>query len=119
MAEKKQKEPKKETKPAKPERATAPKGAARAENVVFVGRKPPMSYVLAVMTSFGDTSVKKVTLKARGQAITTAVDVAEIAKRRFIKDAKVGGIIIGTEEVSREQGGTRNVSTIEITIAKS
>lgn len=115
MAEKKEKKPKKET---KPEKAKAPKAAARAENVIYIGRKPPMSYVLAVMTSFGDTSVKEVTLKARGQAITTAVDVAEIAKRRFIKDAKVGGITIGTEEVSREQGGTRNVSTIEITIAK-
>ena len=77
-----------------------------------------MSYVLALMTSFSDTNIKVVTLKARGQAITTAVDVAEIAKRRFIKDAKVSRITIGTEEVSREQGGTRNVSTIEITVKK-
>ncbi|UCG45988.1 MAG: DNA-binding protein Alba [Candidatus Bathyarchaeota archaeon] len=119
MAEKKQKKPKKETKPDKPEKTKTPKAASKAENVIYIGRKPPMSYVLALMTSFGDNSVKEVTLKARGQAITTAVDVAEIAKRRFIKDAKVGGITIGTEEVSREQGGTRNVSTIEITIAKA
>ena len=118
MAEKKQEKPKEETRPAKTEKRRTPKEAARSENVVFVGRKPPMSYVLALMTSFSDTNIKVVTLKARGQAITTAVDVAEIAKRRFIKDAKVSGIIIGTEEVSREQGGTRNVSTIEITLTK-
>jgi len=118
MAEKKQKKPKKETKPAEPEKKKAPT-AARAENVVYIGRKPPMSYVLALMTSFGDSNIKEVTLKARGRSITTAVDVAEIAKRRFVKDAKVNKITIGTEELQQEEGGTRNVSTIEITIVKA
>ncbi len=85
-------------------------------NVVYVGRKPTMSYVLAIITSFTGSNAKEVTLKARGRAITTAVDVAEITRRRFMKDLNVGKITIGTEEIKQEEGGTRNVSTIEITL---
>ncbi|TEU04696.1 DNA-binding protein Alba [Candidatus Bathyarchaeota archaeon] len=117
MTEKEQKKPEKETKPAEPEKKKAPVG--RAENVVYIGRKPPMSYVLALMTSFSNSNIKEVTLKARGRSITTAVDVAEIAKRRFVKDSKVSKITIGTEELTQEEGGTRNVSTIEIVIVKA
>jgi len=117
MPEKEQKKPEKETKPAEPEKKKAPVG--RAENVVFIGRKPPMSYVLAIMTSFSNSNIKEVTLKARGRSITTAVDTAEIARRRFVKDSKVSKITIGTEELTQEEGGTRNVSTIEIVIAKA
>ena len=74
-----------------------------------------MSYVLAVITLFsaGNTEV---TLKARGQAITTAVDAAEITGRRFMQDLKVNKINLGTDEVQMQEGGTRNVSTIEITL---
>ncbi|MFW6117741.1 MAG: RNA-binding protein, partial [Thermoproteota archaeon] len=44
--------------------------------VVYVGSKPPMSYVLAVITSLSQGDAEKVVLKARGRAISTAVDVA-------------------------------------------
>jgi len=59
-------------------------------------------------------------LKARVRAITTAVDVAEITRRRFIKDLKVSKIAIGTEEMPAREGEnrTRMVSTIEITLTK-
>ncbi len=87
-------------------------------NVVYIGRKPPMSYVMAIITSFTGSDTKDVTLKARGQSITTAVDVAEIARRKFVKDLNVGDITIGTEEIQQEEGGTRNVSTIEITLTR-
>ena len=72
-----------------------------------------MNYVLAVITNFNSSDAKEVTLKARGRAITTAVDVAEVTRSRFMKNLKVSGITIGTEEIQREDG-TRNVSTIEI-----
>jgi len=85
-------------------------------NVVYVGRKPTMSYVLAIITSFTGSNAKEVTLKARGRAITTAVDAAEITRHRFMKDLNVDKITIGTEEIKQEEGGTRNVSTIEITL---
>ncbi len=89
---------------------------AKESNVVYIGRKPPMSYVLAVLTSFSDTNTPEVLLKARGRAITTAVDVAEITKRRFIKELTVDNISIGTEQLEQHEGGTRAVSTIEITL---
>ena len=49
---------------------------AENQKTVFIGRKPAMSYVLAIITSLSQTNSKEITLKARGQAITTAVDVA-------------------------------------------
>jgi len=83
-------------------------------NTVYIGRKPTMNYVLAVITNFNSSDTKEITLKARGRAITTAVDVAEIVNNRFMKELNVSEITIGTEEIQREEGGTRNVSTIEI-----
>ena len=75
-----------------------------------------MSYVLAVLTGFSSSKTENVILKARGRAITTAVDVAEITRRRFMKELSVSAIIIGTEELPRDGGGTRAVSTMEITL---
>lgn len=86
-------------------------------NTIYIGRKPTMSYVLAVITSFNSSDTKEVTLKARGQAITTAVDAAEIVHNRFMKELNVGRIMIGTEEMQREDG-TRNVSTMEIKLTR-
>jgi len=87
-------------------------------NIVYIGRKPVMSYVLAVITSFNSSDTKEVTLKARGRSMTTSVDVAEVVKRRFMKDLKASKITIGTEELEQEEGGTRNVSTMEIMLTR-
>jgi DNA-binding protein len=84
------------------------------DNVVFVGNKPPMNYVTAVMALFNSGDFKEVYLKARGNAITRAVDVAEITRNRFITDAKLKSIEIGTETLTHEDGRTSNVSSIEI-----
>jgi DNA-binding protein Alba len=88
--------------------------------IVFVGSKPAMSYVLAIITSLSASNAKEITLKARGRAITTAVDVAEIARNRFLKDLKVSKIAIGTEEMPPREGQNRPrmVSTMEITLSK-
>jgi DNA-binding protein Alba len=79
-----------------------------------------MSYVLAIITAFSSGVNKQITLKARGQAITTAVDVAEIARSRFIKELKVNSIVIGTAEMPPREGETKSrmVSTIEIALQK-
>lgn len=87
------------------------------QNVVYIGRKPVMSYVLAIITYFNTPDAKEVVLKARGRAITTAVDVAEITRRRFLEKIKTSKITIGTEEVTEEGGRTRAVSSIEITLS--
>ena len=84
------------------------------ENVIYVGSKPPMSYVLAVVTQFNSRGSDEVVIKARGRAIGRAVDTAEIVRNRFIKDAKLKDIKIGTESITNEEGRTSNVSSIEI-----
>jgi len=89
---------------------------AGAENTVFIGIKPVMNYVLAVITQFNE-GAGEVTLKARGKAISRAVDVAEIVRNRFLQGLAVRDIKIGTEEIQAESG-TINVSTIEIMLGK-
>jgi len=89
------------------------------ENVIYVGRKPPMSYVLAVVTQFNTSGSEEVIIKARGRAISTAVDTAEIVRNRFVTDAKVKDIKISTESITNEEEGrTSNVSSIEICLIK-
>jgi len=85
------------------------------ENTIFVGNKPPMSYVLAVVTQFNGGS-DEVVIKARGRAISRAVDTAEITRNRFVTDAKIKDIVIGTESITNEEGRTSNVSSIEISL---
>jgi DNA-binding protein Alba len=87
------------------------------ENVVYIGNKPPMSYVLAVTTQFNG-GAGEVILKARGKAISRAVDVAEIVRNRFIPETQIERILTGTEELPRKEGGTTNTSTIEIVLKK-
>ena len=79
-----------------------------------------MDYVLAVITRLSGSDAKEVILKARGRAIATAVDVAEITRRRFLKDLKVSKISIGTEEMPAREGENRSrmVSTVEISLTK-
>jgi len=99
------------------EKAEKSKKTKVDDNVVFVGRKPTMSYVLAVITQFTD-GLKEVHVKARGRSISRAVDVAEIVRNRFLGDVKVKSIEIGTEEREVEEGNRINVSTIDIDLVK-
>ncbi len=93
---------------------------SKNSGIVFIGSKMPMDYVLAIITGLSASNAKEITLKARGQAITTAVDAAEITRHRFLKDLKVGKVTIGTEEMPPREGETRArmVSTIEITLTR-
>ncbi len=87
------------------------------ENIVYVGKKGVMSYVLAVITQFNN-GAKEVSIRARGKAISRAVDVAEIVRNRFIPDVKIKNIDISTEEVEAESQGPTKVSAIEIILEK-
>jgi len=90
----------------------------RDENTIFVGSKPPMSYVLAVVTQFNTNGSDEVVIKARGRSISRAVDTAEIVRNRFVTDANVKEIKISTEAMTNEEGRTSNVSSIEICLSK-
>ena len=84
------------------------------EHIIYIGNKPPMSYVLAVVTEFKKDNAEEVSIKARGRAISRAVDTAEIVRNRFVTEAVVSDIKIGTESVTNDEGRTHNVSSIEI-----
>ena len=86
------------------------------ERVVYVGNKPVMNYVLAVLTQLNE-GADEVVIKARGKAISRAVDVAEIVRNRFMPNVDVREIKIDTEELVSE-GRSVNVSTIEIELVK-
>lgn len=87
------------------------------DNVVYIGNKPVMNYVLAVVTQFNN-GASEVTIKARGKAISRAVDVAEVTKNRFVAESRVRDIKIATERIASDRGES-NVSTMEIIIIKS
>jgi len=86
-------------------------------NIIFVGNKPPMNYVTAIMALLNSGSFTEVVLKARGNAISRAVDAAEITRNRFMTNLEVKKIDIGTEAVTNEDGRKSNVSSIEICLA--
>jgi DNA-binding protein Alba len=88
--------------------------------IIYVGRKSPMDYVLAIVTAFSGSDVNEATVKARGRAITTAVDAVEIARRKFVKEMIVETVTIGTEEMPPREGevNSRNISSIEITLKR-
>ncbi|HHT75161.1 MAG TPA: DNA-binding protein Alba [Methanomassiliicoccaceae archaeon] len=85
------------------------------DNIVFVGNKPVSSYILAVTSQFKEGS-SEVIIKARGKAISKAVDVAEIVRRRYVKNVKAD-VSIGTEEVAADDGRMMKVSSITIVLA--
>lgn len=87
-------------------------------DTIFVGSKPVMNYVLAVVTLFNNGS-DSVLIRARGKAISRAVDTAEIVRNRFITDCDVSDINISTEKLENVNQQETNVSIIEILIEKS
>ncbi len=90
----------------------------RNDNIVFVGKKPVMSYVLACLTLFQSGTVD-ITLKARGRAISKAVDAAQILTKKFVPEVKVKSVELGTELVKSDDSGTSsNVSSMEIHLSK-
>jgi archaea-specific DNA-binding protein len=90
----------------------------RENNTVFVGKKPTMNYVLACLTLFQNGTVD-ITLKARGHAISKAVDAAQIITKKFVPGVTVKSVDIATEQVKNmESGVTSDVSSMEIHLSK-
>jgi DNA-binding protein len=87
-------------------------------NTVFVGRKPVLNYVLACLTLL-KSGESEILVKARGRSISTAVDVVEVTRNRFLNDLKVVDISIGTERLtSPDRDQPTNVSSIEIKVTR-
>ncbi len=89
------------------------------DNTVFIGGKPFMNYVTGVVMQFTTQNASKIIVKARGKFISRAVDVAEVATKRFLENTCiVNDIAIGSEKFQNKEGKQVRVSTIEITLAK-
>ena len=90
------------------------------ENSIFIGGKPIMSYVTGVVMRFNNYQASEVTIKSRGKFISKAVDVAEVARRKFLtnQNVTVKSIAIGSEEFKNKEGKLINVSTLEIVLMK-
>ncbi len=89
------------------------------DNSIFIGPKPFMNYVTGVVMQFTTKNSPQVIIKARGKFISRAVDVAEVACKRFLKDTVfVKGITIGSDAFKTPEGRDVRVSTIDIALAK-
>lgn len=98
---------------------TLKKHKTAEEHTVFVGDKPFMNYVTGVVMQFTTQNANEVVVKARGKFISRAVDIAEVATKRFLENTvEVKDIKIDSEEFENKEGKTVRVSTIEITLGK-
>jgi len=86
------------------------------ENVVLIGSKPVMNYVIACLTLF-NSGANEVIVKARGRAIERAIDTVEMLRRSFITDLEIKDINIDTQELQR-LGRRSSISTMEIIFSK-
>lgn len=90
-----------------------------ADNVIFVGTKPFMNYVTGVVMQFTTKGANEVIVKARGKFISRAVDVTQVATKRFLQDMiEIKDIGVDSEDFQNKEGKTVRVSTIEITLKK-
>ncbi len=96
-------------------------GKAHEDNIIFIGGKSFMSYVTGVVVQFNTKEAEEVTIKSRGKFISKAVDVAEVAKNKFLKDKNitVKEVRIGSEEFENKEGRMVNVSVLEIVLKKA
>lgn len=96
-----------------------PKERTGPDNNIFVGGRPFMNYVTGVVMQFTTKSANEVIVKARGKFISRAVDVSEVAAKRFLEGSvEVKDIKIDSEEFTNKEGRRVRVSTIEITLTK-
>jgi DNA-binding protein len=89
------------------------------DNSIFIGTKPFMNYVTAVVIQFTTENAQKVLIRARGKYISRAVDVAEITTKKFLQEKiEVKTVKINTEDFQNDEGKEVQVSTIEIVLEK-
>lgn len=87
-------------------------------NRILIGNKPVMNYVVACLTILNQGE-NEIIIRARGKAISTAVDVAEMLRRVFVKELNVKAINIGSEEIAGQSKEKFSISIIEINLYKN
>ena len=88
-------------------------------NIILVGEKAFMCYVTGVVLQFTSLGSQDVVIKARGKFIAKAVDIAEVARKRFLENKIfVEKILIDSEDFKNKEGKQIRVSSIEIYMSK-
>jgi len=78
-----------------------------------------VNYVTGVVMQFTTQEAKEVVIKSRGKFISRAVDIAEVAAKRFLENTVyIKDIKVDSEEFENKEGKTIRVSTMEITLTK-
>ena len=91
---------------------------SETRSIIPIGKKPIMTYVNSTLTQL--SSLPLVTITARGKSITAAVDVSQfILKRMSSVGYKINDVRISADLLQSNDGKKRNVSSIEIDIAKT
>jgi len=91
---------------------------SRPANIIFIGKKPIMTYVNATLTLLSNEPT--VTIKARGKNITFAVDVSQmIVKRMNAVGYRVSSVRIFSEKLMSLDGKERNVSVMEVDVSRT
>ena len=89
------------------------------DHIIFVGSKPLMNYVTGIVMQFTTHNAPEVAIKARGKFISKAVDITEVAVKRFLDNqVRLQDIKINSEEFTNEEGRLVRVSTIELFLKK-
>jgi len=92
--------------------------SGQQQNIILIGRKPIMNYVVACLTLF-NSGKQTIIVRARGLVIHNAIDTVELLRRAFIKDLEIQKITIGSQEFKKATGFISMVSTIDIEISKT
>jgi archaea-specific DNA-binding protein len=75
--------------------------------------------VTGVVMQFTTQGAPEIVVKARGKFISKAVDIAEVAMKRFLEgQIESKEININSEEFQNKEGRQVRVSTIEITLKR-
>ena len=90
------------------------------DHSIFIGGKPFMNYVTAVVMQFTTQGANKVVIRSRGKFISKAVDIAEVVKNRFLNgQVIIENLTTNSEEFENKEGKRVRVSTLDIMMSKS
>ncbi|MBT3407849.1 DNA/RNA-binding protein AlbA [Candidatus Woesearchaeota archaeon] len=92
----------------------------QADNIIYVGAKRFMNYVTGVVMQFTNENNAEVIVMARGKHISKAVDIAQVAEKKFLNgQIHIENVKISSEEYENKEGKQVRVSTIAIILKRN
>jgi len=87
------------------------------EQVIVGTSKPILNYVTACITLFNQGE-KKITVRARGKAINTAVEVVQMLQNHFMKDVFIADAKIDGESITTGDGRRLSLPVLELILSR-